>query len=291
MNLTYGSRGEAVRKLQTALNGAGYGLAVDGIYGTKTQAAVRDYQSKNGLAVDGIAGVLTQGKLYGTAGTAGTAAPKSNISGTSGATEAGLASQYKQSEAAAEAQKRYEAVMHSTAPAAPSDSALQEAYEALQSEPFSYDIEEDPLYAAYRAQYTRLGQTAMEDTLGRAAALTGGYGSSYAQTAAQQAYDGYMQNLGAQLPALYEQAYTRRRDTLEQRYEAAKAQYDAEYARYRDAVEDRRNEEAAARAQLEAERAFGFEEYRTLLDHWLAMAKLEQDDYQWQREYALKAGG
>ena len=32
MNLSYGSRGDEVKRLQTALNSQGYGLSVDGIY-------------------------------------------------------------------------------------------------------------------------------------------------------------------------------------------------------------------------------------------------------------------
>ena len=60
----YGSTGSAVSKLQTVLNQHGYDLAVDGIFGVKTQAAVRDYQKKNGLRmVDGIAGDETWGSL------------------------------------------------------------------------------------------------------------------------------------------------------------------------------------------------------------------------------------
>ena len=38
----YGSTGSAVSKLQTVLNEHGYDLAVDGIFGEKTRAAVRD---------------------------------------------------------------------------------------------------------------------------------------------------------------------------------------------------------------------------------------------------------
>ena len=41
----------------------GYNLAVDGIFGAKTQSAVRNYQQKNGLSVDGIVGVNTWGSL------------------------------------------------------------------------------------------------------------------------------------------------------------------------------------------------------------------------------------
>ena len=62
--LRKGSTGQDVRELQTALNGKGYTLSVDGIYGDKTAAAVRDYQQKNGLSmVDGIAGNETWGSL------------------------------------------------------------------------------------------------------------------------------------------------------------------------------------------------------------------------------------
>ena len=59
----YGSTGSAVSKLQTVLNEHGYDLAVDGIFGVKTQAAVRDYQQRNGLKLDGIAGPETWGSL------------------------------------------------------------------------------------------------------------------------------------------------------------------------------------------------------------------------------------
>lgn len=51
-----GSRGEAVSTLQAALNKLGFSLAVDGIFGPKTEEAVRRFQSKNGLSVDGICG-------------------------------------------------------------------------------------------------------------------------------------------------------------------------------------------------------------------------------------------
>ena len=51
---------------------------------------------------------------------------------------------------------------------------------------FSYDLLSDPVYRQYRSQYQRLGRRAMEDTVGTASALTGGYGSSYAVTAGQQ---------------------------------------------------------------------------------------------------------
>ena len=62
--LKMGSSGTQVRTLQTKLNNWGYGAGtVDGIFGSKTQAAVKRFQQKNGLAVDGIVGSKTAAAL------------------------------------------------------------------------------------------------------------------------------------------------------------------------------------------------------------------------------------
>lgn len=62
--LRTGSRGDAVRKLQELLNAKGYTCgSVDGIFGSKTYAAVLAFQKANGLGADGIIGPLTWGKL------------------------------------------------------------------------------------------------------------------------------------------------------------------------------------------------------------------------------------
>ncbi|MDD3338931.1 MAG: peptidoglycan-binding protein [Lachnospiraceae bacterium] len=61
--LKKGSTGTAVSELQKKMNILGYGLTVDGSFGDATDAAVRNFQSKNGLAVDGIVGSSTMAKL------------------------------------------------------------------------------------------------------------------------------------------------------------------------------------------------------------------------------------
>jgi hypothetical protein len=65
-----GEKSEAVAILQVALADLGFALPVtfarcfpDGIYGTETAGAVRQFQAKHGLAVDGIAGRNTLAKL------------------------------------------------------------------------------------------------------------------------------------------------------------------------------------------------------------------------------------
>lgn len=58
--LRQGSSGALVRKVQIKLKNWGYySGSVDGIYGSKTVAAVRYFQRKNGLTADGIVGAKT----------------------------------------------------------------------------------------------------------------------------------------------------------------------------------------------------------------------------------------
>lgn len=62
--LKVGSSGAQVKTLQTKLNNWGYYAGtVDGIFGSKTQAAVKRFQQKNGLVADGIVGAKTAAAL------------------------------------------------------------------------------------------------------------------------------------------------------------------------------------------------------------------------------------
>ena len=62
--LKQGSTGSSVRTLQTKLKSWGYYTgSVDGSYGSQTVKAVKYFQSKNGLAVDGIVGAKTAAAL------------------------------------------------------------------------------------------------------------------------------------------------------------------------------------------------------------------------------------
>ena len=68
--------------------------------------------------------------------------------------------------------------------------------------PFTYSIDTDALFRQYRDWYQSLGRRAMEDTVGQAQAMTGGYGNSWAQTAGQQSYQTYLGELGQIAPKL-----------------------------------------------------------------------------------------
>lgn len=64
-NLRVGSRGSEVTALQQKLILLGYlSGSADGVFGAKTDAAVRQYQSKNGLTADGVAGKMAQAAVF-----------------------------------------------------------------------------------------------------------------------------------------------------------------------------------------------------------------------------------
>ncbi len=148
--------------------------------------------------------------------------------------------------------------------------AALDAY--LNREDFQYDFNADALYHHYKDQYTRQGKAAMEDTMGQAAALTGGYGSSYAQNVGHQAYDAQLQKLSGHIPELYQMAYNRYRDKgndLLDRYsrlaQEESAAYDRQYRQEQDAVSD-----------YQWQQKYDYQKQQDEIANALAQKKLEQ---------------
>lgn len=69
--LRRGSRGELVKSVQEYLNDEiGAGLEPDGIFGAKTEEAVKEFQRKHGLTADGVIGPKTWAAMGGAPGKA-----------------------------------------------------------------------------------------------------------------------------------------------------------------------------------------------------------------------------
>lgn len=84
---------------------------------------------------------------------------------------------------------------------------INEMMDKIQNrEEFSYDVESDMLFQQSLASAMASGKTAMQDTIGQASALTGGYGSTYATSAGNQAYNAYIQDAYENLPEYYQMA-------------------------------------------------------------------------------------
>ena len=295
--VAYGSQGGAVKQLQRELNKRGYQLDEDGIYGKKTKAAVRDYQKKSGLTmVDGIAGDETWGSLLSAptmaeqqaaeqaaaAAAAEAARPEARVTESTARKLAELERGYQPSEdvAAARAYRDSVAAMQPEDYTSGFEARLQELYDQIAGrEAFSYDPEEDEMYKRYARLYAAQGAAAMEDTMGQAAALTGGYGSSYAQAVGQQAYDRYLGELASLVPELRQAAlaeYTQEGKALTDRYGLLRQQESAAYDRWQDTVAQWQKALAQAQSEYDDTAAQDAKSYQTMLKHYQDKAEQER---------------
>ena len=169
-------------------------------------------------------------------------------------------------------------------------------------EKFKYSINGDAFLQEYLDRYQRNGQKAMMDTIGNAAALTGGYGNSYAAQAGQQAYQGYMQDAYAQLPSFYDRAYQANRDELGDQkdlYGILAEREGTDYDRYRDEYKDWEGERDyfTDRYDTESDRDYG--RYGNERDYWAGLGQQENADWwtgtnfdeqkrQYEQDYAEK---
>ena len=158
----------------------------------------------------------------------------------------------------------------------------------LNREKFSYDLNGDALYQQYKDQYATQGKLAMMDTMGQAAAMTGGYGNSYGQTAGQQAYQGYLQQLNDRVPELYQLALSQYNQEGQNLYDQASLLYQMDeqaYDRNRDEISDFYTE---LNYLTENARYMSEAEYQQALDDFnIKYASYRDDvsDQQWLKQY------
>ena len=122
------------------------------------------------------------------------------------------------------------------------DDLFQAAYNDIMSrEDFSFDINTNALYNQYKDIYQKQGQMAMMDVMGQAAALSGGYGNSYAASAGMQAYQQSLDQLTEKVPELYQlamQQYQLEGQNLQDKYNAGLGERNFAYNQHRDDVGD-----------------------------------------------------
>lgn len=175
-------------------------------------------------------------------------------------------------------------------------------------DPFAYDLNADPLWQIYKDQYMMGGKRAMQDTMGQAAALTGGYGNSYAQSVGQQMYNQWMENLYGMVPELQQQAYQRyadEGDRLAQNYQLLNQAENQDYGRYRDIYGDWETERQMRENTFNDERNFDYgsfgdkRSYDMSVDQFNqqmalqnAQLALQREQFEWQKaQAAAKASG
>jgi hypothetical protein len=136
-------------------------------------------------------------------------------------------------------------------------------------EAFSYDLNGDALYQQYKDKYINQGRMAMQDTIGQASAMTGGYGNSYAATAGNQAYQAQLQNLNDIVPQLYQMAYdqyNQQGQDMKDAYSMLNNAYQTEYGEHRDTLSDHNTALDRATNEYYQAENLGFNQWATKAD-------------------------
>ena len=180
---------------------------------------------------------------------------------------------------------------------------------------FEYGTEElnaDPLYQMYADSYKRNAQLAMRDTMANTTALSGGYGTSYAQSVGQQAYDATMAGLNDRALDFYDRAYGRYQDELQDLYNqmGVVTGLDAtDYSRYRDEVSDYFTNRDYYNNRYNQEYGYDYGQYQDKLAlqqwaeeyawqqaqadqaqaNWQAEMDFQREQFEWQKQQAAEA--
>lgn len=105
----------------------------------------------------------------------------------------------------------------------------------LAGQNFKYDFNEDAMYQQYKDAYARQAKLASQDVMGQAAAMTGGYGNSYAASVGNQAYQAEIGKINDVIPELYQLALDRHnmeQNQLMQKYSAYADDYNRQYTKH-----------------------------------------------------------
>ena len=270
--LQKGSKGDEVSEWQRFLNTQGYNLSVDGDFGDKTYAATTDYQTKNGLGADGIVGKNTWGKAGYSLSPSTQKWSYGDFNYDDFSYDDFTYDEYKESDTVTQAGTALNE--HLANKPAEYQSQWQGKLDELMNsimnrDKFSYDLDGDALYQQYKDKYIQQGKLAMADTMGQAAAMTGGYGNSYAQAVGQQAYQGQLDNLNDIVPELYQMAldrYNQEGQDLYNQYGMVADRENLDYGRYRDTVSDYLTERDYLAGRYDSERDYDYSKYNNERD-------------------------
>lgn len=142
------------------------------------------------------------------------------------------------------------------------------------------DVFQSDLYTTMREQAIKNGQKSMRDTMGSAQAATGGYGSSYAQAAGQQAYDNALANFNNTTLDIYDRVYNQYLQEGQELYNQLNMynnQDAIDYNRYRDTVAD-----------YQADRNYYAGRYDSSWSQDMSQYQQDQAMQQWAENYAYQ---
>ena len=153
--------------------------------------------------------------------------------------------------------------------------------EILNYKPFTYDVQNDPMYQAYKKRYQQAGEESFQNTIGDLTGMTGGRLNTWATSAASQARGAWDEKLMDVVPELYNLAYEMYSNELANKYNQLSAVGGLEakdYERYRDVIGDTRYQQELAYKQLQDKLAQ--EQYAKEWEYGVGRDKLADERYQ-----------
>ena len=144
--------------------------------------------------------------------------------------------------------------------------------EYLNRDDFEYDSSEDVMFQQMLAQAMSDGKVAMQDSIGQASALTGGYGSTYATAVGNNMYNQYVQDAYNNLPEYYQLALDAYNQEGQEMLSQLSLLMDADAQEYQKTVN-------AYNAALNSANTMYSQEYNA----WADSVSMDQ----WERQYNL----
>lgn len=173
---------------------------------------------------------------------------------------------------------------------------VQDLYNKIMNrQAFNYDVNGDAMYQMYANRYKQAGLRNMRDAMGQASAQTGGFGSSYAQTAGQAAYNEQLGALANMTPQLQANALNRYNDetaNLNNLYNTANQAEQTDYGRYQDRYNMWQNEREYAANQYDQAYSNDYNQWQNNVNNAMNIYNMQREDQQiadqWAREDRLR---
>ena len=162
---------------------------------------------------------------------------------------------------------------------------IKDLMEQIQNrEDFTYDADSDMMFQQYLSSMMATGNTAMQDTMGQASMLTGGYGSSYSQSVGNQAYNQHIQTAYDNLPDFYQMALQQYQMEGDEMYNLLNMLSTADATEYQRLIDSWNANKSTADTMYSQE----YQKWADDVASATQIAGMQNSDYWNQKNYALQ---
>ena len=164
---------------------------------------------------------------------------------------------------------------------------LEGILQELQGKKFNYSLNGDAFFNALKDSKMQAAKQASLDAMGQAAGLTGGYGNSAAQLAANQVYQQNLLSLNDDAMDAYRlalQQFQMEQQGMGDQFGRLLQMENADYGKYRDTVSDFNTERGYLTDLYNTEEERGYNRYMNDLDYYTKLAQIENADYRSEQE-------